>query len=140
MSPRSTIGVYCTVNAHTRCATPRTCTCTCHTLTDTVTRLQQLHTERQTRRTETLLIARLARAGWTTNRIADATGIPHYALALARKAAGIADTKKTAVVALDPDGQRICPQCSQPLTRKNPHGPGRYPNLCPTCKETPTCA
>lgn len=30
-------------------------------------------------------------------------------------------------------GRRVC-ACGEVLVKKNPHGPGRYPNACPSCK------
>lgn len=40
-----------------------------------------------------------------------------------------------AVVLTDVDGQRLCPVCkTAPLVKKNPHGPGRYPAKCETCR------
>ena len=41
-----------------------------------------------------------------------------------------------AVVLTDPTtGARLCPVCqTRPIVKKNPHGPGRYPNACEQCR------
>lgn len=40
-----------------------------------------------------------------------------------------------AIVVTNAAGQRICPVCrTTVLVKKNPHGPGRYPNACETCR------
>lgn len=40
-----------------------------------------------------------------------------------------------AVVLTDQTGRRLCPVCrTNPLVKKNPHGPGRYPSMCETCR------
>lgn len=38
-----------------------------------------------------------------------------------------------ALVVTDDAGQRICPDCGAQLVKKNPHGPGRFPDRCPDC-------
>lgn len=39
-----------------------------------------------------------------------------------------------AEVVTNADGRRICPGCLTILVKKNPHGPGRYPKYCETCR------
>lgn len=46
-----------------------------------------------------------------------------------------ARTPGKATVVTNDAGQRICPVCrTTVLVKKNPHGPGRYPNACETCR------
>lgn len=40
-----------------------------------------------------------------------------------------------AIVVTDTEGRRLCPVCrTTVLVKKNPHGPGRYPSACETCR------
>lgn len=44
-----------------------------------------------------------------------------------------AETPRAALVVTDDTGRRVCPGCRTLLVKKDPHGPGRYPKLCPSC-------
>lgn len=81
------------------------------------------------------LIVRLHDLGLTVKAIADIAGVHSSHVSIRLRSAGRAAPKpaKFAVVVVDELGRRVCPDCRQPLVKKHPHGPGRYPRRCPDC-------
>lgn len=87
------------------------------------------------------------RLGWSIEDLAEASGCSPQTVRRRLVDAGV-EIRRPGVRGARPDrkplkatvvtnaaGQRICPVCEiSILVKKNPHGPGRYPSACETCR------